>query len=202
MIVKKANIPSMPHNPTVKCKAKLATELFSREAHVDPPPDATTPLPLSDKNFRRLYADRTVHHWCQWATVAGLVPIPVVDILSVSATQAKMVHTLCQIYDKRFEREALSSIISGLVGGSLTGLVSASLALTLIKNIPVVGSTLSTLTLPAVAYGATYALGAVLIQHFESDREMTELSVKEVEQYFLDQFEKGKALFSKKKLAD
>jgi len=198
--VKPTNTPSSSQKAPGECKAKLATELFEREAHVDPPPDATAPLPISDKNFRRLYADRTVHHWCQWATVAGFVPVPVVDVLSVSAAQAKMVYSLCQIYDKRFEREALSSIISGLVGGSLTSLVSASLAYTLVKNIPLVGSTLSTLTLPAVAFGATHALGAVMIQHFESDREMTELSVKEVEQYFLDQFKKGKAIFSKKKL--
>jgi uncharacterized protein (DUF697 family) len=201
--VKKNNAPSSPRKATNECKSKLATELFAREAHVDPPPGSTLPpLPTSDKNFRRLYADRTVHHWCQWATVAGFVPVPVIDILSISATQAKMVHSLCQIYDKRFEREALASVISGLVGGSLTGLVSATLAFTLIKNIPLVGSTFSALTQPAVAFGATYALGAVLIQHFENDREMSDLSVKEVEQYFLDQFKKGKALFIKKEIAD
>jgi uncharacterized protein (DUF697 family) len=191
-----------PNKASTECKAKLATELFERESHIDPPQGAKDPAPNTDKNFRRLYADRTVHQWCQWATMAGFVPIPAVDLLSISAVQAKMVHRLCQIYDKRFERDAISSIISGLVGGSLTGLVSAGLAFTLIKNIPVVGTTMSTLTLPAVAFGATHALGAVLIQHFENDLEISELSVKEVEQYFLDQFEKGKALFHKKKLAD
>ena len=166
---------------------------------MEKPQERKTPLPSGSADFRRLYADQTVHHWCQWATLAGFVPVPVIDILSISATQAKMVHSLCQIYDKQFEREALASIISGLVGGSLTGLVSASLAFTLIKNIPVVGSTFSALTQPAVAYGVTYALGAVFIQHFEANREMSELSVKEVEEYFLEQYKKGKAFFNKKK---
>jgi uncharacterized protein (DUF697 family) len=197
--VKKKNDPLSPPKATPECKARLATELFEREAHVEKPPETAIPLPTSDKNFRRLYADQTVKHWCQWASVAGFVPVPVVDILSISATQAKMVHSLCQIYDKQFHREAVSSIISGLLGGSLTGLVSASLAYTLIKNIPLVGTTFSVLTQPAVAYGITYALGAVFIQHFEADREMSELSVKEVEDYFLEQYKKGKALFSKKK---
>lgn len=197
--MKKNNSPSPDPNGASDCKLRLATELFEREAHVEKPPETTIPLPISDKNFRRLYADQTVKHWCQWASVAGFVPVPVIDILSISATQAKMVHSLCQIYDKQFHREALSSVISGLVGGSLTGLVSASLAVTLIKNIPVVGTTVSLLTQPAVAYGITFALGAVFIQHFEADREMSELSVKEVEDYFLEQYKKGKALFSKKK---
>ena len=179
------------------CKVALATELFAKESHVEKPSD-TQALPTSDKNFRRLYADQTVHHWCQWATVAGFVPIPVVDILSISAAQAKMVHSLCKIYDKQFEREALSSIISGLLGGSLTGLLSAGLAFTMIRNIPLVGSTLSSLTQPAVAYGATYALGAVFIQHFEKGLKMSELSVKEVEQYFIDKFKQGRAAFRKK----
>lgn len=179
------------------CKVALATELFAMESKVDKPADAK-PLPTSDKDFRRLYAEQTVHHWCQWATVAGFVPVPVVDVLTISAAQAKMVHSLCKIYEKQFEREALSSIISGLLGGSLTGLLSASLAFTMVRNIPLIGSTLSSLTQPAVAYGATYALGAVFIQHFEKGLKMSELSVKEVEQFFIDKFKQGKAAFGKK----
>ena len=185
----------------IACKAARATELFANEALVKNPVVQKHTLPTTNKDFRRLYANQAVHHWCRWATVAGFVPIPVVDVLTISAAQAKMVHSLCQIYDKQFEREALSSIISGLLGGSLTGLVSASLAYSFIRNIPLVGSTLSSLTQPAVAYGATYALGAVFIQHFEKDLAMSDLSVKEVEQFFSDQFKKGQALFKKKPIS-
>jgi uncharacterized protein (DUF697 family) len=182
----------------IACKVAQATELFANEALVKNPAIQKPTLPTTSTDFRRLYANQTVHHWCQWATVAGFVPVPVVDVLTISAAQAKMVHSLCQIYDKQFEREALSSIISGLLGGSLTGLVSASLAYSFVRNIPLVGSTLSSLTQPAVAYGATFALGAVFIQHFEKDLAMSDLSVKEVEQFFSDQFKKGKTLFKKK----
>jgi len=200
--VKKNTDPLSQDNATAECKARLATELFEREAYVEKPPKkAVIPLPITDKNFRRLYADQTVKQWCQWSSVAGFVPVPGVDILAISATQAKMIYSLCKLYDKKFHREALSSIISGLLGGGLTGLVSASLAFSLVKNIPIVGSTVSAVTMPAVAYGITYALGAVFIQHFEADREMSELSVKEVEDYFLEQYKKGKASFSKKKTA-
>lgn len=181
----------------IACKAAQATELFANEALVENPVNQQHTLPTANKDFRRLYANQAVHQWCQWATVAGFVPIPGLDMLTISAAQAKMVHSLCQIYDKQFEREALSSIISGLLGGSLTGLVSASLAYSFIRNIPLVGSTLSSLTQPAVAYGATYALGAVFIQHFEKNLAMSDLSVKEFEQFFSDQFKKGKTLFKK-----
>ncbi|MCX7222509.1 MAG: DUF697 domain-containing protein, partial [Burkholderiales bacterium] len=94
------NKTTPPSREVPTCKVALATELFAKESQVEKTSD-TRVLPTSDKDFRRLYADQTVHHWCQWATVAGFVPIPVVDILSISAAQAKMVHSLCKIYDKQ-----------------------------------------------------------------------------------------------------
>ena len=91
----------------IACKAAQATELFANEALVKNPVLQKHTLPTTNKDFRRLYANQAVHHWCRWATVAGFVPIPVVDVLTISAAQAKMVHSLCQIYDKQFEFDYL-----------------------------------------------------------------------------------------------
>jgi len=187
-----------PDNPR-KCKVTLATELFEREAHVEKGNKAKTNLPIDDIEFRRLYADQTVTQWCQWASVVGFIPLQIIDVLSISAVQAKMVHSLCQIYGKDFEHEALSSILSGLIGGSVTGLVSQSLVGSLIRNIPVVGGTMSILTLPAVSYATTYAVGAVFIRHFEKNLSMSELSFDEIEDFFIEQFKKGKVLYKNRK---
>ncbi len=187
-----------PENPR-KCKVTLATELFEREAHVERGDKTKINLPVDNLEFRRLYADQTVTQWCQWASVAGFIPLQIVDMLSISAVQAKMVHSLCQIYGKDFEHEALSSILSGLIGGSVTGLLSQSLVGSLIRNIPVVGSTVSMLTLPVVSYATTYAVGAVFIRHFEKNLSMSELSLDEIQEFFIEQFKKGKALYKNRK---
>jgi len=78
-----------------------------------------------------------------------------------------MLRRLSQIYDQPFSENRGKALISSLLGAMIptaSGLGAADA----LKAIPVVGTIISAFVTPTLAAGATYAIGRVFIQHFES----------------------------------
>jgi len=176
-----------------------ASEIF--EAEVISKSDESTE-PLTSPDFRRLLADQTVRNWSQWATVAGFIPVPVLDVTAIGALQVKLVAELCKIYDVPFKEEAVKSVLAGLTGSAVTSVVSGTLAGSLTRFVPYVGTALASVSQPVVAYATTFAVGAVFIKHFESKGSLTELSADSVKGFYQEQYAKAKGLFKRKKNSD
>ena len=51
-----------------------------------------------------------------WSGVAGLIPIPVVDVLAVGGLQIQMLRRLSQIYDVEFSENRGKALIAALAG--------------------------------------------------------------------------------------
>lgn len=152
---------------------------------------------LSEKDFQRLLADRIVKNWSQWGMVAGFIPVPFLDLATISGLQIKMVYDLCKVYDVPFKQRQVRAILSGLVGGGVTTVSSAALSGTLIKHIPIVGSTLGAITQPALSYATTHAIGTVFVRHFESNGTLMSMSAKALKASYHEQVLKAKAMFNK-----
>lgn len=127
---------------------------------------------------------------------AGLVPVPVFDFLAITAIQIDMLRRLSHIYDVTFMESKGKNFLGALVGGSFPSSVTPLLS-GLTKLIPVIGPTLSAVTLPLVAGASTYAVGKVFIQHFESGGTFLTFDPKSVRAYYEEQFKEGKELASK-----
>ena len=154
--------------------------------------------PLSVKDFRRLLADRTVKNWAQWAMVAGFIPVPLLDLAALSGFQIKMVYDLCKVYDVPFKQRRVRAILSGLAGGGVATVSSAALSNVLMKQVPIVGTTLAAITQPAMSYATTHAIGAVFIRHFESNGNLMTMSVDALKSSYQEQLAKAKSMLGNK----
>ena len=116
---------------------------------------------------RRLRAAKEVDRFSFWSGVAGLLPIPFVDLAAVAAVQIQMLRVISRIYDVPFSENRGKALIAGLFGTIIpvsTGVGMASV----VKGIPIAGTAVGALVTPALAVAATYAIGRVFIQHFAS----------------------------------
>jgi len=127
----------------------------------------TTEEALADGASRDEAALTLVNRFALWSGVAGLIPVPVVDIAAVGGLQIQMVRRLSQIYDVEFSENRTKAIVASLAG-SLIPATSGIGAASLLKAVPVLGTITAGFVMPALSAGATYAIGKAFIQHFAS----------------------------------
>jgi uncharacterized protein (DUF697 family) len=119
----------------------------------------------SGRDDRRPRAMKLVRRYALWSGVAGLVPVPFVDVAAVGGVQIQMLRRVSQIYAVPFSENVGKALIAGLVGSTIpasTGIGAASM----IKGAPIVGTAVGLTVMPAMSVGATYAIGVAFIQHF------------------------------------
>jgi uncharacterized protein (DUF697 family) len=116
---------------------------------------------------RKTRARKLVERFSLWSGVAGLLPVPVVDLAVVGGVQLQMLRRLSQIFDIPFSKnrgKAIMASFAGTIIPASTGLGVASM----IKAVPVAGTAIGALTTPALSVGATYVIGMAFIEHFAS----------------------------------
>lgn len=150
-------------------------------------------------DFRHKLAQQTVKNWSQWATVAGFIPVPVVDTAAISGVQIKMIHDLCNVYGVEFKKELVVSIVGALVGGSVATVFSSSIGSFVARQIPVVGGVLSAVTQPAMSYASTYAVGMTFVKHFEKSGSLIDFNVDDAKGFFKERYEHAKHFFKRNK---
>src|SRR5665213_3519433 len=104
---------------------------------------------------RAAVASKLIDRFALWSGVAGLIPIPLVDLATVGGVQIQMVRRLSQVYDVPFTENRTKAVVASLMG-SLIPATSGLGAASLLKGVPVLAS------------GATYAIGQAFVQHFAS----------------------------------
>ena len=131
---------------------------------------------------RKTNARRLVERFSFWCGIAGLLPVPVVDLAAVGGLQIQMLRRLSQIYDVPFSANRGKAIIASLVGTMIpasTGLGMASM----IKAVPVAGTAIGAITTPAMAVAATYVIGMVFIEHFSRGGTMLDLEPPDYQEF-------------------
>jgi uncharacterized protein (DUF697 family) len=117
---------------------------------------------------------------------AGAVPVPVVDVPLVLASQARMMHKIAEIYQQPMDLTRMAEIAAGLGAGFLTRLGLREL----LKFVPVPGLGPSVSALYAAA--STYALGAALCQYFSRVRGGAKLDLEVIRQLYAAELKQGK----------
>jgi uncharacterized protein (DUF697 family) len=139
--------------------AEVAPRVMAAEAAL---PDAgATP------DLKRAEATKLVERFSLWSGAAGLIPVPFVDLAVVGGVQIRMLAQISKIYGVPFSENRGKALIAGLAG-SMIPVSSAIGAASLIKTMPIIGTAISVVAMPAMSAGATYAIGMVFIQHFAS----------------------------------
>lgn len=128
----------------------------------------------------------------------GFVPVPLVDLVGITAVQLEMIHALAKAYNVEFKKERVKSILSSLCGSVVTVAAVPVLA-SLFKSIPVIGSTTGAATISITGGATTYAVGWVFDRHFRKGGNLVNFDTQEAKEYFKTKMSEGKSLVSKMK---
>ena len=141
---------------------------------------------------RRQRAERIIKEHIIWAIGAGLVPLPLLDIAAVTGIQLDMLKQISTNYGVSYSESEGKVWLS-----ALTGSVFAKLAANAVKLIPGIGSVIGGISMAVISGGSTYALGQVVVNHFESGGTFDDLDVTRARRVYEEEFERGKAFAAK-----
>jgi uncharacterized protein (DUF697 family) len=134
-------------------------------------------------------AEAIVKKYMNWSFVGGLIPIPLADVAAVSGVQMKMLYDLAKLYDVPFKAHAAQSAVGSLLGALVPSLATSGAFSAGLKFIPVIGTTLGVITMPALSLASTYALGRVFTTHFETGGTLLDFDPAKVREHFRAEFD-------------
>ena len=135
----------------------------SNTPQLEPQSRAADPLAAR----RRALARRIVDRHKNYAAMGGLVPLPAVNIASVTAINLRMVKQLSELYGVPFQRDRTRSLIIALIAGAVptgAGLAASSTLMWIVPGGLVWGLGAAALTAGALTRG----IGLVFIDSFEA----------------------------------
>jgi uncharacterized protein (DUF697 family) len=175
-----ASVVELPSaRPPVAQEAPPAEVATHAPALADPVIEKPAPAPTLDTAElarRRMAAIAIVNRHAVVSAVGGIIPLPIVNVASVTAIIVRMVRALSKYYGVPFERDRARTIVVALVAGTMpTGLASVTTS-TLLYIVPtnaVMGMAVSSIT----AAACTRSIGLIFLEHFESGANLADLSV-------------------------
>src|SRR5208283_4462415 len=93
------------------------TTTAERSAHTKEEPPAA---PNREEQFfptKEMLADRIVRENMLWATGGGLIPVPMLDMIAITAVELKMLKELSSLYELPFREDQVKSILTSLLAG-------------------------------------------------------------------------------------
>jgi uncharacterized protein (DUF697 family) len=125
------------------------------------------------------------------AASLGIVPIPVLNLASVTVVQVAMVQAITRLYNIEAKKSWIKNIIASVLGGVAStggsGVLAGGLA-----AVPLVGTSLSVLTAPALNGLTTYAIGYMFVRYFESNDGLFKANAKALGGWFKEGFKQGR----------
>ncbi|MDT8424179.1 MAG: DUF697 domain-containing protein [Desulfuromonadales bacterium] len=156
-------------------KAGVAAETVSTETEVS----------------REDQAAKVVKNHLYMAAGFGVIPIPIVDMVGFMAVQYDMTKKITDIYAVDFSKERIRTIVISLLGSILPVALTGTAA-SLLKFVPVLGTFSSSIAVSSLGSASTYAIGRVLIQHFEAGGTLLDFDAAKMRDYFKQEFKAGK----------
>jgi uncharacterized protein (DUF697 family) len=147
-------------------------------------PDATA----ATSGNRDEVASKLVERFALWSGVAGLVPVPIIDVLAVAGIQLQMLRRISQIYEVPFTENSGKAVLASLAG-TMIPTTSGIGAASMLKTVPIAGMLASAFVMPALSAGATYAIGKVFIQHFASGGTLLDFNPPDYREFIKSQKE-------------
>jgi len=166
----------------------MSNEPNSPAASQEDEAPGTSTAPEGIVENRQELASKLVDRFALWSGVAGLIPVPVVDAVTVAGLQLQMVRRVSQIYDVNFSENIGKSLIAALAGAMVPATSSLGAA-SLLKAVPIVGPIASGFVMPVLASGATFAIGRAFIQHFETGGTLLDFNPPDYREFLRSQKE-------------
>ncbi len=185
-----------------RLRSKLAASLDAANQS-SPAPDASTSsstpmsasasesINLEPAGSRKAVVDRIITTSTALAAGAGALPIPVWDTIMIGGIQLKMIGDISEAYGVPFTENIGKSAIATLLGSLAPDLLARGTFGIFFKTLPGIGSVISTVAMPVLAGGCTYAIGQVFIRHYESGGTLLTFNAKDFQAGFTDEVKAG-----------
>jgi len=134
--------------------------------------------------------DRLIRNHVYGSMTAGLIPLPMVDLIAVTGIQLNMVRKMAKLYRIPFSRERTKNIIFALVGGTVPAVTSFPVA-SAVKAIPLIGFSLGAVSMPVISGASTYAVGKVFYRHFASGGTFLTFDAEKAKASYADMLQQG-----------
>jgi uncharacterized protein (DUF697 family) len=140
------------------------------------PQPASLPDPATAR--RRARALRIVDRYAVYSAVGGIVPLPLVNVATITGLIVRMVKVLSDHYGVAFEKDRARAIVVGFVAGAMPsglGSVASSTLTYLMPHSALAGLAVSSVT----AAACTRSIGRIFVEHFENGASLVDLHVAE-----------------------
>jgi len=124
----------------------------------------------------------------------GVIPVPPLGVAMIIANNLKMLHKLSTIYGIEYRKDVGKAAISSILVGCGTFTISGRLIWGLSTVAPVAAPVIGVVTIPIFGAAATYAIGKLFIQHFESGGTFLSFDPEKVRGHYAELFKEGKEL--------
>lgn len=158
------------------------------EARAPYSPEATPSQPRSRADRAEAIIERNV----VLATAAGLVPVPIIDLVAMEVIQVKMLDDLGKLYDLDFTDELGKKIAGSLLSTAWSVIAGAALGYSLIRVIPFMGPTVSAMAMAVLMGASTRALGRTFVMHFESGGSLLDFDPQKTRSYFRTELDRSR----------
>ena len=150
---------------------------------------------------KEMLGDRIIRENMLWASGGGLIPVPILDFIAITAVEVKMLKELSALYELPFREHQVKSVLASLLAGMGAPASRAAITASLFKSVPLLGAVSAFIAVPGAAAAFTYAVGKVFLQHFASGGTFLDFrSLQKVREHFARQFEEGKLVAAKTKV--
>lgn len=126
-----------------------------------------------------------------WATGAGLVPVPLFDLVAVTAIQLDMLKALARLHHADYSEASGKAFVSALTGSTFAKLGSSA-----VKALPVIGPLLGGVSMSVLSGASTYAVGQAALRSLEDDGRFLDVDADRVQEAYDSALERGRQLFS------
>lgn len=136
-------------------------------------------------------AEKIINTHVMWSLGAGLMPLPLFDIVAVTAIQLDMLHQLADEYDVDFSASTGKTFVAALTGGTL-----ARIGASMVKAIPGIGSVVGGISMSVMSGASTYAVGHVAKDYFAEGADLSNVDVDKAKEAYSQKFQQGKQVVS------
>lgn len=131
-------------------------------------------------------AEQVIRQHVLWSVGAGLVPVPVVDFLAVTAIQVDLIRQLCTLHGVSYQEATGKMWVGALTGGAVARIGASAL-----KAIPGFGTILGGVSMSVASGASTWAVGQVVHKHLAAGGTLTNLNVEAARRQYQAEYATG-----------
>ena len=187
-----------PKKSSAKIKIKRTRKRLYETASQDSAATADTPdpkLPVTQQTkaeSKVASANRIINRYVAYSAGTALLPLPVLDMVAVTAIELRMLKRLSDYYGLVFSEQRGKALIGSLLGGFHAALFTKSL----LKTVPIIGLVGALVPMGVLAGALTYAVGKVFVHHFETGGTLLDFDPAKFQPFFGSKLKEGKKVVS------